>query len=388
MHCKFLDHGIALGYQDVIKPCCVWQFDQSWKTTHQIHKLKLETWHQHPDVANAKQLLADDIWPSNCVHCKTIEDQGRGDSIRLGGISSYNSFSNDDITLEIRPGAVCNFACQTCWPAASSRVHNYHRLAGLLPDESDIDNKKTLSSIDIAKTENIDDFDFLLPVAHRLRSIVLLGGEPFYDKNCLKFLTWWNEHTTANLIVFTNGSCIDFSQLQSFKNPITLVFSMDAINRPAEYIRFGTDWATVWNNYLQVRQLPNVDVRVNITTSAYNFYYFSELLDSLMVDWPSVVTFGTVVEDHLKESVIPVQYRNEIINKLSQCVTKLENADIETGQKHNAINAVNAIINNLITLDFDPIGHEKLKSFIQKMDKVKQINICDYCEFTTKILNI
>ena len=386
MHCKFLDHGIALAYQGVIKPCCVWQFDQPWKTTHQIHKLKLETWHQHPDVVAAKQSLDNNIWPSNCINCKTIEDQGRGDSVRLGGISSYNNFTNGDITLEIRPGAVCNFACQTCWPAASSRVHNYHKLAQLLPNESDINNKELLSSVDIAKTENIEDFNFLLPIAHRLKTIVLLGGEPFYDKNCLKFIEWWDKNTAANLIVFTNGSTLNIDQLQSFKNPLTLVFSIDAISRPAEYIRFGTDWATVWNNYLQAKQLDKVDVRVNITTSAYNFYYFTDLLDILINDWPSVVTFGPAYEDHLKESVIPIQYRNEIIDKLSQCVIKLEHANIETGQKHNAINAVNSIINNLTTLDFNQEGHEKLKLFVQKMDKVKQVNIADYCEFTAQML--
>jgi organic radical activating enzyme len=383
MNCKFLDHGIALAYQETVKPCCVWNFNSEYKQTHSINVVNLANWHQHKDLQNARELLAKDIWPENCINCKTIEEQGRQDSIRLGGEQSCADYTDKDITLEIRPGSVCNFACQTCWPAASSRVANFYKLADI---KHDID-KTSLTSIDVDRSKSFKDFDFLLPIAQRLKSIIVLGGEPFYDKNCLSFLNWWQENTAAELIAFTNGSKLDFNFLNSLKNKLTLVVSLDAIDKPAEYIRFGTIWSEVLDNYLLARSMKHIDIRVNITTSVYNFYYLPELINFLLLDWPSVVTFGLSIEKHLNESVIPIQYREEIISRLKSTVELLKNSDVEEGQRWNAINAITSIITNLEQLPFDIDGHQKLKTFITKMDQVKQIKIEDYCPFVSKLIS-
>jgi hypothetical protein len=383
MNCKFLDHGIALAYQETVKPCCVWNFNSDYKQTHNINIVNLATWHQHKDLQRARDMLANNEWPENCINCKTIEDRGRHDSIRLGGERSYAAYTNNDITLEIRPGSVCNFACQTCWPAASSRVANFYKLSNI---KHEID-KTLLTSIDVEQSESFGNFDFLLPIAQRLKSIIVLGGEPFYDKNCLSFLHWWQENTAADLIAFTNGSNLDFDFLNSLKNKLTLVFSIDAIDKPAEYIRFGTIWTTVLSNYLTARSLKHIDIRVNITTSVYNFYYLPELIDFLLLDWPSVVTFGLSVESHLKESVVPMQYRTKIILKLKLTVEKLKNSTVEEGQRWNAINAINSIIANLEQEPFDSIGHQKLRTFVAKMDQVKQIKIEDYCPFVFNLIS-
>lgn len=386
MHCKFLENGIAIAYQDAVKPCCTWRSDQTWLKEQSLQKVNFVNWHKvNKELTDARNLLAKDIWPENCLNCQVVEDQGRQDSIRLGGNRAYADFSPEDLTLEIRPGSVCNFACQTCWPPASSRVYQYHKIANILPDQKELDQRKFLNSTDGIKSEGIDNFDFLLPVADRLRNIVLLGGEPFYDPACLKFLDWWQKHTSASLIVFTNGSVI--KNLEQFTNPITLVFSLDAVGKEAEYIRFGTDWPVVWENFTYARKFSNVDIRVNITTSAYNFYYFPDVIDSLIDDWPNVVTFGNTYEPHLSEAVIPLEFREPIINKLNSCIQKLQAANIEEGQKANAVNAVQSIVNNLTKLPFNQKEFLNFKKFVDAMDRVKHIQIKDYCEFTASWLS-
>jgi molybdenum cofactor biosynthesis enzyme MoaA len=384
MECKFINHGIALAYQETVKPCCVWTFDSAYKETNQVKKINFHNWHKSPIIQETQNLLSQNIWPSNCKYCKEIEDQGRKDSIRLNGISAYTNFSNDDIVLEIRPGSVCNFACQTCWPAASSRVYNYHKQANLI--DNNIESKTVLTSIDIEKSIGFKNFDFLDSLKHRIKTIVLLGGEPFYDKSCLDLIDWWNNNTSAELIVFTNGSCLDLSKLESYKNPMVLVFSLDAIDGAAEYIRFGTDWNQVWSNYSAARKLKNVRTRVNITTSAYNFFYMSDLINLLADNWPEVVSFGTAFESHLTECVIPENFKNSIIVKLTSTIKILEKSIIEQDQKTNAINAIASIIKNLQTIPFNVNEFSKLKSFVEKMDRVKKIKIEDYCPFTADML--
>jgi sulfatase maturation enzyme AslB (radical SAM superfamily) len=388
MQCKFLKHGITLAYQDVVQPCCVWQFDQEWKDTHRLNQVNLVDWHQQPELVMANNYVHNGEWPKNCTYCKDIEAHGRKDSMRLNAERSYADFQPDDIVLEIRPGSVCNFACQTCWPIASSRVHQYHKAANLLPTESDINSMEILRGADAVKATPIVNFDRLLPVAKRIRQIVLLGGEPFYDKNCLEFFNWWEEHTDARLTVFTNGSVLDIEKIKQFKNPLTLVFSLDATERAAEYIRFGTHWPTVWENYNLAKQIPGIEIRVNITTSVYNFYYVSDLIDLLIPDWPSVVSFGPATENQFKEHVIPHSYREKIILRLQETVTKLRDANIESGQKSNAINAIHSIIANLQVHVFSPENYVVLKDFIYSMDRVKGIRIDNHCPYVVEFLGM
>lgn len=371
MECKFIKHGLALSYDHVAKPCCDWKMDQDWKQIHHVSKVDLGAWHTHPDLINKQNQLSIDQWPANCKECNRTESQGRQDSTRGGGNSAYAHYQSGDITLEIRPGSVCNFACQTCWPEASSRVAQYHSQAGFI-DIKSLDSK------------SIDNFDFLLPIANRIQDVVLLGGEPFYDKSCRKFLAWAQEHLTANLIMFTNGSEIDFEFLKNHKGRITLVFSLDAVGRAAEYVRYGTVWNDVLSNYQRAKEL--VTTRVNITCSVYNYHHIESLMELLTPDWPEVVSFGTPYDDYLSVATVPIEMRKDIITSLQRATALVTNALIEHGQKHNAINALQNIITNLETKDWDKDLHQQWCKFVSAMDKVKQIHAQDYCEVLGKML--
>jgi len=374
MACKFLNNGLAIAYQETVRPCCTWQFDEGYQSRNQLDNVNLITWHQSLDIKKAKDMLSQNLWPKNCAFCEQQENQGRTDSMRLNAASSYSSYSHDDITLEIRPGSVCNFACQTCWPAASSRVNEYYKQAGIK-----INDYELLTSVNTDKKFYFNNFDFLLPIAHRIKSVVLLGGEPFYDKNCLAFLDWWQANTRAELTLFTNGSCVRFDLLEKSPNRVTLVFSLDAIGKPAEYIRVGTKWSEVYGNFIKAREHSDIDVRVNITQSVYNYIYLDELLDLFIDNWPSLITFGPVYESHLNESVIPVSHRSQIIYKLEKTIAKLNKANIESGQKNNATNAFTTIVTNLQNNEFDEKNWLYFKSFVEKMDQVKNLKIKDYC---------
>jgi len=373
MDCKFLNHGMAIGYDSVVKPCCEWSRDSSWNNHNHISKIDLVTWHDSESLNHARDQLAAGVWPDNCIRCSRSESQNRS-SMRLGGQSAYDQYQSGDITLEIRPGAVCNFACQTCWPMASTRVAQFHHQAGL------IDIKQVVSP-------SVDDYTFLSPIAHRIRDLVILGGEPFYDKNCLKFLHWASDHLTSRITLFTNGSAVDWDWVDQYQGKIILVFSIDAVGKPAEYIRFGTDWAIVEQNLQRAHDHPNVELRVNITQTVYSYYYISDIIDLLVPRWPSVVMFGLPQESHFQEHVVPIKYREEIISKLVKSVKKIQQADIESGQKSHATNALKSLISNLQSHAWNLNAYNTFKKFVSDMDRVKHVNIRDYCEFVADVLS-
>jgi sulfatase maturation enzyme AslB (radical SAM superfamily) len=373
MECKFLTNGISISYDQIVKPCCVWNTDQSWRSTQHVSTVDLTQWRQIPILVEQQKLIANNQWPGYCRSCKNVEEQNRLDSIRLGGNRAYHHYSDSDITLEIRPGSVCNFACQTCWPDASSRVAQYHHQSKII-DIKDIDSNA------------IEDFDFLLPIADKIKDVILLGGEPFYDKNCKKFLDWAKKHLQANITMFTNGSCLDVDFLTEYQKNIKLVFSLDAIGTAAEYIRFGTVWADVVKNFNLAKTLPNVQARVNITCSVYNYWHLSDLIEMLCLDWPEVVTFGVAEEQHFSEVTVPYQLRPQLISQLETAVDMIWSSNIEQGQQHNAANAIGSIINNLKKQNWDQDQYHKLCDFIKRMDQVKRTDASSSSEFLKNML--
>jgi sulfatase maturation enzyme AslB (radical SAM superfamily) len=318
--------------------------------------------------------LASDVWPSACARCEHREKQQRNDSIRLSGEQAYAHYADDDITLEIRPGNVCNFSCQTCWPEASSRVSQHHAQAGLIDIKS-------------INSTRIDDFDFLLPIADRIQDVVLLGGEPFYDPNCKRFLAWAHDNLHSNITMFTNGSTVNWDWVESYAGKITMVFSIDAVGKAAEYVRFGTDWDVVLKNFEQARVNPKISLRVNVTTSIYNYYELDQVIELLTQNWPSVVTFGSPVPPHLLEGVVPTAQREVLIQKLYQACVQLLKSNIASDQKSNAINALKSIIANLKTYPWDQENHQVLKEFVSKMDQVKHVTVKDHCKFLAGVLD-
>lgn len=372
MECKFIKHGIALSYDHIVKPCCTWEISDAWRHNNHYQKINFAEWHQSTQVTAVRNALESGQWPRDCHRCERIESQGRSDSMRGNGNHAYFDYQDGDITLEIRPGNTCNFACQTCWPEASSRVSQYHSQVGLI-DIKNLDSHR------------MDNFDFLLPITDRIRNVVLLGGEPFYDKNCLRFLTWAQQNLRSHLMMFTNGSMIDQDFLQNYPGKLTVIFSLDAVGTPAEYIRYGTVWSEVLKNYLTVRKMSHVEVRVNITCSVYNYIHLEPLIDMLCEDWPPVVSFGVPDQPYLNEQSIPIHMRFDITQSLQRVVDRLNSTNIPPDQKNNAINAVNSIINNLDSVPFDSASNQYLLNFIAKMDQVKDIRAGNYCEFLGRL---
>lgn len=377
MECKFLQHGLAISYDNITKPCCSFKYDP--KNSVSAYDTDLATYHSTDYVKSLRTQLENGIWPTECNSCKVKEQLGKS-SMREMGNRSYENYTATDITLEIRPGNVCNFACQTCWPAASSRVTSFFQQAGF---DVTTPNKPKFG---IDGNANIVDYEFLDSIKHRIKDVVILGGEPFYDKNCLAFLDWAIKNLSANMTLFTNTSIVREDIISAYPGTLTIVSSLDAVGKPAEYIRFGTEWDVVEKTFNQLKTFKNVKNRVNITSSAYNFFYISDVIEFLLDDWPEVVTFGTCGEEKFKESVIPLHMRADIIARLESVIPKIETADIVLHQKQHAVSNINSIIKNLQENPYNEEQHLVLKQFSKKLDTVKKINSAEYGDYLKELL--
>ena len=80
--------------------------------------------------------------------------------------------------------------------------------------------------------------------------------------------------------------------------------------------------------------------------------------------------------------------RPKIIDRLEDTIEKLKKANIEAGQKSNAVNAVQSIVENLKSTPYDQELHQQFIDFVRKMDDVKNINFVDYCTEISKLLTV
>jgi len=186
--------------------------------------------------------------------------------------------------------------------------------------------------------------------------------------------------------MFTNGSAVDLDFLKSYPGKITLIFSIDAVGRAAEYVRYGIVWKEFLANYQAVQALSNVEVRVNVTLSVYNYSMAEDVMSMLCESWPNVVTFGVPFQPYFKESAVPLKLRPGVIESLTRAVQRVMNTKIETGQQMNAANALKSIINNLSDTEFDADLNGQLIEFINTMDRVKGTNAGEYSEFLSLLL--
>jgi organic radical activating enzyme len=346
--------------------------DTNWKENNTLLKTNLDTWHTSNEIVQINTMMHNDSWANECNFCEKVENLNRSDSIRLNAENSYSHYSSDDIFLEIRPGNVCNYACQTCWPEASSRVSGFQAKA-------------------FNKTEIISkpytDFAFLDSIKHRLKDVMVLGGEPFYDKNCLKFLDWMQENQLdANLFVFTNCSTVPHKFISEYKGKLTLIASLDAIGNVANYIRYGTVWDEVHKNYQELLSIDNINLRVNVTTSVYNLPYVAELIDYLLPKWPEIVSFGIPKDDYLNIPAIPYHLRSEIIDSLTRVMVNVSDSNMVTHQKQNTDNVLKQLVYSLKERNYNKTTHKKLISYCTALDKVKNTFASDYDVYYQQLL--
>ena len=189
----------------------------------------------------------------------------------------------------------------------------------------------------------------------------------------------------AELTLFTNGSMIDWDFVNNYKGKLTIVVSLDAMGKVAEYIRPGAEWETVRSNYKKLLATPHINTRVNITVSVYSIPFIGELLKWLARDWPEIVSFGTASETHLDLNVVPKTLVDPIVKDLRETIDIINNSNIVVHQKQNTQGVLQAIINRLLTEKFNSDHHKQFVNYMTKLDMVKNLYGEDYDSYFKKI---
>lgn len=208
----------------------------------------------------------------SCKNCWRVEDRG-GYSRRHGVIDWYKDRNITDqqgiVTLDYNTQNVCNLACISCGPGYSSKwvqENQYHKF----PDKTKKYKTHKNSLVNSADLTNI-------------RKIYFNGGEPFLSndhKNILKQVT---DLSKVDVAYNTNGTQYpddEIIDLWSQCRNVQLYFSIDAVDKAFEFVRWPADWKQVSENIIKIReQIPHLMFAITYTCGIHNLLYLDDTLN-------------------------------------------------------------------------------------------------------------
>ena len=262
---------------------------------------------------------------AGCVKCYNQEDQGIRSTRNFFNIEQSSHFTsavnatNDDGSLsefkmryfDIRFSNICNMKCRSCGSGFSS-----------LWAQEDNDNSVSYAKI-IQKDNNKDFLNEVIGQIENMELAYFAGGEPLITEEHYLMLEEMirRGRTDIKLRYNTNLSNFKFknkdllSLWEQFKHPILIYASIDHYGERAEYIRHGTDWATVENNFITSKQTSFIQLQMNTVVSVYNYLtlkdFYQYIIDRQLFvpkDWKYTL-YNMYNPDHLSAHILPAEYK-------------------------------------------------------------------------------
>jgi len=306
----------------------------------------------HKHLGNTRNSSLENIWNSEkyktlrknmlqgkkceeCSACYKNEDIGLN-SFRQSSNKKYEEFipladkTNDDGSLDelslryfdVRWSNICNFKCRSCSSTYSSSWAKEDKENGI--DKSIL--------IYAGGKDNDSLYRQFQPHFKNIKEFYFAGGEPLLTDKHYDILEHLVEvgNTDIKLRYNTNLSVLgykDKSVLDLWQHfpDIDVDVSIDSWKERAEYIREGTIWNDIENNFKLIRkELPNVNLQTNTVVSVFNIFTLGDFLNYLdennIIDkkryYPSF--YNLINPTYYSVDIIPDRLKQKIILELKR----------------------------------------------------------------------
>lgn len=322
-----------------VAPCCqAMHIDESKLTDdlklYSIHDVDIMTAVNSPGMKSVRKAMLENKDHYLCSLCDRMEKIGvqsprenhniwNLDKIKeaVGNTNKDGSIEEKDYKLfstDLRMSNLCNLKCRSCSGYASSSwydeekiiVRDYPELSRHTPTET-----KVIKHNFIEETKTyLDTVDYMY----------WAGGEPFILKEHYEFLQYLIDTDKAKNIKLaynTNLSVIEYKKksiydhyFKHFKQ-VMIQGSIDGMENVAEYMRTGSTWPQLKNNFLHFHDIEkktngHLIIRPCITVSLMNIHHLPKFLKYCFEnDWVEVN--------------IPVIVFNLMDNYSSLCISHL-----------------------------------------------------------------
>lgn len=229
--------------------------------------------------------------------------------------------------FDIRFSNICNFKCRTCGAGFSSQW-----------EQEDLKNNVPYARI-FPKNDNVNFLNEIIEQVPNLKTAYFAGGEPLITEEHYTLLeemirTKKSDH--IHLRYNTNMSNFKFknkdilSLWKHFKNKINIYASIDHYGERAEYIRHGTDWATVEENLISAKQTPYINLQMNTVLSVFNFLtigdFYQYLIDKKLYSPRDYVytLYNMSTPEHYTCHILPEEFKLKGKESLENAIKLME----------------------------------------------------------------
>jgi MoaA/NifB/PqqE/SkfB family radical SAM enzyme len=234
---------------------------------------------------------------------------------------------------DIRFSNLCNLSCRSCGHIfSSSWYQDQAKLAGG-------DWKDRNRVLNYAGRTETDMWEQLIPHLDYVEQIYFAGGEPLMMEEHYNILDELERRGRfdVRLIYNTNFTHVRlkdrtvFDYWKKFKS-VAVGASLDAMGPRAEYIRKGTDWATVERNRKQMLEIcPKVDFYISPTLSILNAWHLPdfhrEWVDLGLIQ-PQDLNVNILQDPaHLRIDMATPLYKQQLSDKYRAHLTWLRDQD-------------------------------------------------------------
>ena len=244
--------------------------------------------HNTPNKIEDRRKMLRGEWPGNgCEHCKHIEEAG-GESDRtihleMEGATAPPELENDPEAVEVTPrilevywGNTCNQKCIYCAAHYSSQIHQEEKRFGAFDQEGvKLDYNKFKVNPNIERDTELL-FKWFDKNLQNLHKIIVLGGEPFLQKETFRFIEMLERSSYPDLsLVFFSNHNVEHERFKRWMDrleklrksgrldKIQIFFSCDALGDEGEYVRTGLDLKLAIKNFEHILHNTGMEQGIN-----------------------------------------------------------------------------------------------------------------------------
>jgi organic radical activating enzyme len=372
----------------VAGPCCI---STSCTTDSGVGDSKTESLMEIINSEKMKKLRLDmlnEVDNSECVKCYNQEKENIN-SFRQDSIIQFKDYYDEALSntlndgsltkfkmkyFDIRFNNICNFKCRTCTSEYSSQW------------EQENLKSKVPSARVILKNNNPKFLEEVVNQIQYMKIAYFAGGEPLITEEHYVLLEEMIRQKCTDIILRynTNLSNLKFkdkdllSLWKHFTHKIQVSSSIDHVGSRAEYIRHGTDWSKIEENFIQVKKTPYIVLNMNTVLSVFNILtiheFYQYLIDKKLYNPNDTVYSLYNMSDPLYIAchILPKEYKLKAKESLEKSIELLKNNNFKDKQ----IQQPEQSLKWLFTTDSWEEQKDKFRSEIQRLDKLRGEDFC------------
>jgi len=391
------------------------------RVTHDPYEFKDNKLHFHniKSKLEARTKMLNGEWPGRgCEHCKSTEDAGgisdRLSSLDMPGLTSPKELENNNNAVNVTPTQLeiyfsntCNLKCLYCNSKFSSTIDNENRIHGeWVHGDQKYFGKHLFLPGKIEINPNIEEdtdklFTWLEEHIHELNKVMILGGEPFLQKETERMVELLERTSNPNLtlVVFSNLT-VDPARVQKWLarmwnlvergklDNLQVVGSLDCWGPQAEYVRNGLDLNKYVENMEFILHNTKITPSINSAMTALTIPTLPDLIVQLN-KWSKVREVywsGMKAGDAGRPYLNPTIFGEDILPLgIDKAIEVYEtNGD---AIKQAQLNNLKGIRTECANTEPDLLQQKLLKLYIEELDRRRNTDYTKLFPTIDKLLN-